>query len=107
MANANEKVKYLGEKLTKILSREELEAVNADVDQLIDLGFESVESGDYEKAYDLFMINMTMTGSSPDAINGLAISLCEMGNQDKALDVMKYAAGLYPDDAITIANLAG
>jgi Flp pilus assembly protein TadD len=107
MLSANEKFSYMGEKLKKILSREELEAVNEDVDQLIDLGFESVEHGEYERAYDLFTINMTMTGSSPDAVNGLAISLCEMGHTDKALEVLEYAAKLYPDDAITLTNLAG
>ena len=107
MVNANEKIKFMSEKLKKLLSREELEAVNEDVDQLIDIGFESVEMGEFEKAYDLFMINMTMTGSSPDAINGLAITLCEMGNTEKALNVMEYAVKLYSDDAITLANLAG
>ena len=107
MLNTNEKFNYMGEKLKKILSREELEAVKEDVDQLIDLGFESVEHGEYERAYDLFTINMTMSGSSPDAVNGLAISLCEMGETDKALEVLEYAAKLYPEDAITLTNLAG
>jgi Flp pilus assembly protein TadD len=107
MVNTSEKFNYVGEKLKKILSREELEAVNEDADQLIDLGFESVELGEYEKAYDLFTINMTMNGSSPDAVNGLAISLCEMGQTDKALEVLQYAAKLYPDDSITLTNLAG
>ena len=107
MVNLNEKSVYAGEKLKKLLSREELEAVDKDVDQLIDMGFESVEQGEYERAYDLFTINMTMSGSSPDAVNGLAISLCEMGKTDKALEVMEYAAKIYPDDAITLTNLAG
>lgn len=32
-----------------------------------------------------FTINMTMNGSSPDAVNG-SLSLAELGETDKALD---------------------
>jgi tetratricopeptide (TPR) repeat protein len=106
MANPAEKYSFIREKLNKVLSREELAAVEQDYDQLIDLGFEFVEHGEYRKAYDLFVANMQVSGSSPDAVNGLAISLAEMGETDKALDVMTYAARLYPEDGITIANLA-
>lgn len=107
MANVNEKKLYLSENLKKMLSREELDAVERDSDELIELGFESVENGEYEKAYSLFMTNMEVNGSSPDGVNGLAIALAELGHMEKALQVLNYAEKLYPSDAITIANLAG
>jgi tetratricopeptide (TPR) repeat protein len=107
MANVSEKKIFLNENLKKFLSREEIAAVEKDSDELLELGFASVELGDYEKAYNLFMTNMEVNGSSPDGVNGLAISIAELGHMEKALEIMKYAAGLYPNDAITIANLAG
>jgi len=106
MANPGEKHTYVRERLKKVLSGEELDEIERDYDHLIDLGFESVENGEYTKAYDLFVTNMQVSGSSPDAVNGLAISLAELGETEKAFEVMKYAVKLYPDDSITIANLA-
>lgn len=107
MANVSEKNVYIHEKLKKLLSREEFDAVEKNADELIDLGYDYVELGNYEKAYNLFTTNMQINGSSPDAVNGLAIALAELGNTDKALDVLNYASKLYPDDAVTQANLAG
>lgn len=107
MANANEKSIFIREKLNKLLSREELDAVEKDVDEMIDLGYDYVESGNYEKAYNLFTTNMQISGSSPDALNGLAISLAELGHCDKALEVMSYAVKLYPHDPVTLSNIAG
>jgi tetratricopeptide (TPR) repeat protein len=107
MAQVNEKGVYIREKLKKLLSLEELDAVEKNADELIDLGYDYVEQGHYEKAYSLFTTNMQVNGSSPDAVNGLAISLAELGHVDKALEVMDYASKLYPDDPVTLANLAG
>jgi tetratricopeptide (TPR) repeat protein len=107
MANVSEKKIFINDNLKKLLSREEIDAVEQNSDELIELGFASVELGNFEKAYNLFMTNMEVNGSSPDGVNGLAISIAELGHMEKALEIMIYAAQLYPNDAITIANLAG
>ena len=101
-----EKHRLIYEKLRGMLSREEVDAVESDADHLIDIGFDFVESGEFNKAYDLFIANMQLAGESADAINGLGIALAEMGETHKALRVMEHASALYSDDAITLANLA-
>jgi tetratricopeptide (TPR) repeat protein len=43
----------------------------------------------------------------PDILNGLGITLCEMGRLHESRQVLKIAVDITPDDAITLANMAG
>jgi tetratricopeptide (TPR) repeat protein len=106
MKRINEKLNRYNDKLTRILDNDELEIVHEDSSYLIDFGYESIEIGDFDKAYDLFMLNLGIDGESPDALNGVAIALCEMGKKEIGLKIINKASEQYPDDAITLANTA-
>lgn len=99
--------KRYSEKLKQILSKEELLIFKKDTYSLVDFGYEYVDIGEYRKAFQLFNIGMRINGYDPDILNGLGISLCELGRLKSSLLILQKAASLYPDDAITLANLAG
>lgn len=107
MLNLNEKNYPFKDKLSFILNNEELAEVNTNTSSLINFGFEYIELGDYNRAYDLFMINLKINGYSADALNGLAISLLELNNAEAAQKILEKTIQLFPNDAITHANMAG
>jgi tetratricopeptide (TPR) repeat protein len=107
MIQVNEKFYPFKEKLKFILNTEELEEVHSNSTSLIDFGFEYIELGDYDRAFDLFMINLKLNGNSADALNGVAISLLELGNPHAAQEILEKTIKLYPHDAVTLANMAG
>ena len=83
---------------------EELEINQA---EFIDLGYEYLENGEYQDAFNLFSICTTINDKNTEILNGLGISLFEMGRLKKSRKILERAARLNPDDAITFANLAG
>jgi tetratricopeptide (TPR) repeat protein len=92
----NEHKRY-NEKLKRLLTIEELNIFKHDHYSLIDFGYDRVDTGEYKKAFELFRIGIKLNGYDPDILNGLRAST----------EVLKKAAELYPDDAVTLANLAG
>jgi tetratricopeptide (TPR) repeat protein len=100
-------IKAYKEKVKRILTSEELSEFYKDTSSLIDFGYEYVELGDYKRAFKLFSLGARLNGSDPDILNGLGISLCEMGKFRASRLILERALDLYPDDSITLANLAG
>ena len=74
---------------------------------LIDRGYEYVEQGNLDKALEIFSWGIHIDDSDPDSLNGLGITLYEMGRFKASRFVLEKAALLHPDDPITMANLAG
>ncbi|HOW81859.1 MAG TPA: tetratricopeptide repeat protein [Spirochaetota bacterium] len=74
---------------------------------LIDIGYEYVEQGEYEQAYELFRMGMSIDNTDLDIVNGLGITLCEMGKFEESKQVLEQALKNNPNDAITLANIAG
>jgi tetratricopeptide (TPR) repeat protein len=107
MITSKQKFYTYKEQLKFILNKEDLEELESDKTNLIDLGFESIELSEYQRAYDIFMINIKTCGHSAEALNGLAISLLELGNIQAAQKVLKETSRMFPNDAITLANVAG
>jgi len=100
-------IKTYNERIRKILTSEELREYDRDSYSLIDFGYEYVEMGDFKRAFQLFSLGARVNGSAPDILNGLGISLCQLGRFKASRLVLEKAAELYPDDAVTLANLAG
>ena len=74
---------------------------------LVDYGYDLLELGQLEKAYKLFSIGTFLNNQNPDILNGLGITLCEMGRTGESKKILERAVRLKPNDPITIANLAG
>ncbi len=74
---------------------------------LIDQGYEYVENGDYDNAFKLFSLGASLDNSDTEILNGLGITLYEMGKITESRIVLERAIRLDPEDAITYANLAG
>lgn len=99
--------KIYADKLTRLLTSDELVSFKQDTSTLVELGYECVELGDFKRAFHLFSAGMRFNGPDPDIMNGLAISLCELGKLKSSRTVLEKAVAMYPHDAITLANLAG
>ncbi|MBN2400895.1 MAG: tetratricopeptide repeat protein [Spirochaetes bacterium] len=102
----NDKKKYLS-KLTRILTREEMGRFLVDTDSLIDTGYKYLESEEFKKAFIIFSMIIRINGIDPDSLNGLGVALCELGRLKTSKTVLEKTVELYPDDAITLANIAG
>lgn len=100
-------IKRYNERLKKILTTEELSIFRKDRYSLIDFGYEYVDIGQYRKAFELFSIGVKLNGTDPDILNGIGISLCELGRFKSSVAILEKAVLAYPDDAIILANLAG
>ncbi len=48
-----------------------------------------------------------MDNGDPDILNGLGITLCEMGDYERSRRILERSIRLNPNDAVTLANLAG
>ncbi|MBN2040849.1 MAG: hypothetical protein JW864_12470 [Spirochaetes bacterium] len=94
-------------RLARILTMEELYEFKKNKDNLIDIGYEYMELGDYKKSFQIFSMAIRLWGSDPDCLNGIGVSLCELGRLKTSRIVLEKAIELYPDDAITLANIAG
>jgi len=102
MIKKTEKNGTYTERLKRILDDD---VSDIDSSEILNAAYDSLEAGDIDDARDLFLININMDGHSEDSLNGLAIALCENGEPEKALVVIKKAVELYGDDAITLANM--
>lgn len=89
------------------LGVDDLTELNMDPNLLVDAGYEYVEEGEFEAALKIFSIGLSIDDSDPDILNGIGISLCELGKLDDSKKVLELAVRHNPDDAVTIANLAG
>jgi len=74
---------------------------------LIDRGYESIDEGDFNQAFRLFSLGATINDTDPEILNGLGISLCELGKLEESLIILEHTIEIIPDDAITMANMAG
>lgn len=75
--------------------------------QLIDRGYDYIDKCEYGRAFKLFAAGAGIDRKDPDILNGLGISLCEMGLLNEARQVLDYAIILHPDDPVIFANMAG
>jgi len=89
------------------IGMEELIELRQNPSLLVDTGYEYIEMGEYEKALRLFSIGAMLDSSDPDILNGLGIALCELGKFKKSRQVLERSIRFNPDDAVTLANLAG
>ena len=102
----NDKKKYLS-KLTRLLTREEYGNFLDDTDSLIDTGYKYLELEEFKKAFKIFSMIIRINGIDPDSLNGLGVALCELGRLKTSKAVLEKTVELYPDDAVTFANIAG
>jgi tetratricopeptide (TPR) repeat protein len=103
----NNKKNYIS-KLVRILTYDELLEYSNDEDSLVDIGYNSLELGDFRKAFKIFSAAVRLNGGDdPDGLNGLGVALCELGRLKSSKAVLEKTVELYPDDAITLANIAG
>ncbi len=89
------------------LGFEELTELTSNPTLLIDTGYEYVELGKFEEAFNLFSMGASMDNTDPDILNGLGITLCELGKLEESRQILMRAARYNPDDPVTFANLAG
>ena len=75
--------------------------------QLIDRGYDYIDKCEYSRAFKIFAAGAGVDRKDPDILNGLGISLCEMGLLNEARKVLEYAIILHPDDPVIFANIAG
>ena len=99
-------VKYIN-KLRKILTHDEFDEFIHDKEFLIDLACSYLEVEDFKKAFKIFSLGFRLIGHDPDILNGIGVTLCELGKLNVSKQMLDIALELYPDDAITMANLAG
>ena len=104
MTSINKKTQ---ERLKSIFPKKEFNELSQELESLIDLGYEYIEQEDYKKSFNLFSLGFRLDKSNLDIINGLGISLFELGRSSYSKRFFKKALDLYPEDAITLANLAG
>ena len=97
-----EKTAVYTDKLKRILKKDDL--ADFDSNEILNAAYDKLDEAEYDAARDLFLISIKMDGYSADALNGLAIALCEKGETCNAMTVIKKAVELYPDDAVTLAN---
>ncbi|HON80052.1 MAG TPA: hypothetical protein PK544_16300 [Spirochaetota bacterium] len=100
-------IKNYKEQLKSILTKEEMGVFSNDRYSLVDFGYDYVDCGEFKKAFQLFSIGIRLNGNDPDILNGLGISLCELGRLRASVLILEKATELYPDDAVILANLAG
>ncbi len=89
------------------LGFDELTELSGNPTLLIDTGYEYVELGKYEEAFNLFSVGASRDNTDPDILNGLGITLCELGKLEESRRILMRAARYNPDDPVTFANLAG
>ena len=86
---------------------EELIELQKNPTKLIDRGYEFVELGLYEEAFQFFSFGLSIDSSDTDILNGLGITLCELGKLQKSVSVLEHSIRLDPENAITFGNIAG
>ena len=79
------------------IGMEELSELRENPSLLIDTGYEYVEMGDYEKALKLFSIGAMLDNTDPDILNGLGITLCELGKFKKSKQVLERSIKSEPE----------
>lgn len=94
-------------RLTRILTNEELNEYNENNDSLIDIGYDYLELGEFKKAFQIFSMAIRVNGNNPDSLNGLGVALCELGRLKISRAVLEKTVEMYPEDSITLANIAG
>jgi len=100
-------IKRYNDRIKRLLTTEEFREYKKDTSSLIDFGYDYIEIGDFKRAFKLFSMGARVNGSDPDILNGLGIVLCELGRLKASRAILEKAVTLYPEDSITLANLAG
>ncbi|MCP4131638.1 MAG: tetratricopeptide repeat protein [bacterium] len=105
----NQKQSSLKELLTKETTFEpdQFAELNDDQVVLIDRAYEYIEIGEYKQALKLFTMGIAINDADPDILNGLGITLSELGMLQESKLILEKAARLNPDDAAILSNLAG
>ncbi len=102
----NIKKSDIPEHIINILSNDEINSIVKNTDSLIDIAYDLIEIEEYENSLDLLKYSYELHGFTPDLLNGLAEVYSEMDDSNTALRIMKKAADMYPNDAVTLANTA-
>lgn len=77
-----------------------------DPQDIADIGYEFIEMGMYREAYQCFCYGIALDDADPDLLNGLGISLCELGEFDKSRIILDRSLRIDPSNPITLANIA-
>lgn len=80
---------------------------NICVYDIIDSGYDAVEKGDFETALARFSEGAAIDNQDTEILNGLGLTLCELGRLGEARGILHRAERIEPKDPITYANLAG
>ncbi len=76
------------------------------LDDAVELGYTQIESGNFREALKTFIKGAQTHREDPDLLNGLGVSLCELGMHTRAMAVLDYALELHPEDSVIHANMA-
>ncbi|MCL1911045.1 MAG: tetratricopeptide repeat protein [Leptospirales bacterium] len=84
-----------------------IEAFKKDSDPLIEKAYELIEKENYEKAFELFAFGASIDNENVEVLNGLGITLCEMGRLDESRIIFERALRMNDNNPATYANIAG
>ncbi|MDR3237264.1 MAG: tetratricopeptide repeat protein [Spirochaetia bacterium] len=84
-----------------------IEAFKRDADPLIEKAYDFIEEENYQKAFELFAFAASIDNENTEILNGLGITLCEMGRLTESLKILERAMRIDDKDPVTFANIAG
>lgn len=77
-----------------------------DCETLIEYGYDAIEKGNFRKAFRLFALGYRLIGNHPEILNGLGLTLCEMGKLKFSKNFLLFALKKFPDNVFILSNLA-
>ena len=77
-----------------------------DCETLIEYGYDAIEKGNFIKAFRLFMLGYRLIGNKAEILNGMALSLCELGKLKFSKSILLFALKKFPDNVLLLTNLA-
>ena len=83
-----------------------IENYKNDSDPLIEKAYELIDDENYEKAFELLAFAASIDSDNIEILNGLGITLCEMGRLQDAITILEMALRI-SEDSLTFANIAG
>jgi tetratricopeptide (TPR) repeat protein len=83
-----------------------IENFKRDSDPLIEKAYELIDAENYQRAFELLTFAAVIDSQNTEILNGLGITLCEMGRLGEAVRILKMALRIN-EDSVTLANIAG
>ncbi len=83
-----------------------IDAFIKDSDPLLEKAYEHLSMEEYREAFELFSFAASVDSTDSEILNGLGVTLCEMGRLDDALQILFRSIRLNGDDVLTCANIA-